>query len=167
MVVGGVAVGQLVGDTGGEDEASSPAAETADDQGLPAPDRDSAAAAGDFDGTDEELPGAVSDHASLDLPAAPGRASDRPGSPVTPGPWLPARPRGEARRAGGAVRRRAGRARRPALPGRGAAAATSAVVLDGEAGWLVYRPPRGDTRVVDLFLCGTDSPERSATLPLD
>ena len=41
------------------------------------------------------------------------------------------------------------------------------VVLDGESGWLVYRPPRGDTRVVDLFLCGTDSPERSATLPLD
>ena len=41
------------------------------------------------------------------------------------------------------------------------------VVLDGESGWLVYRPPRGDTQVVDLFLCGTDSPERSATLPLD
>ena len=39
------------------------------------------------------------------------------------------------------------------------------VVYDREAGWLVYRPPRGDTQVVELFLCGEDSAERSATVP--
>lgn len=32
-------------------------------------------------------------------------------------------------------------------------------------GWLVFRSPRGDTQVVDLFLCGEDDAERSATLP--
>ncbi|HEX5090059.1 MAG TPA: hypothetical protein VFV89_19785, partial [Nocardioides sp.] len=40
------------------------------------------------------------------------------------------------------------------------------VAFGGESGWLVYRAPRGGTQVVDLFLCDTESPERSATLPL-
>ena len=39
------------------------------------------------------------------------------------------------------------------------------VRYDGEAGVLVYRPVRGDTQVVDLFLCGQDAPARSITLP--
>ena len=30
--------------------------------------------------------------------------------------------------------------------------------------WLVLRAPRGDTQVVDLFVCGEDTPERSTTL---
>ena len=33
------------------------------------------------------------------------------------------------------------------------------------AGWLVFRPPQGDTQVVDLYLCGSDEPTRSITLP--
>jgi hypothetical protein len=35
----------------------------------------------------------------------------------------------------------------------------------GQPGVLVFRPVRGDTQVVDLFLCGSDRPERSITLP--
>jgi hypothetical protein len=35
----------------------------------------------------------------------------------------------------------------------------------GQPGVLVFRPVRGDTQVVDLFLCGSDHPERSITLP--
>jgi hypothetical protein len=30
---------------------------------------------------------------------------------------------------------------------------------------LVFRRPRGETQVVDLFLCGSEQPERSVTLP--
>ena len=30
---------------------------------------------------------------------------------------------------------------------------------------LVFRRPVGDTQVVDLFLCGSEEPERSVTLP--
>ncbi|MEP9362988.1 hypothetical protein ABLE68_08505 [Nocardioides sp. CN2-186] len=40
-----------------------------------------------------------------------------------------------------------------------------AVRYDGERGVLVYRPVEGDTQVVDLFLCGSDDPTRSITLP--
>jgi hypothetical protein len=35
----------------------------------------------------------------------------------------------------------------------------------GRPGVLVFRPVRGDTQVVDLFLCGSDHTERSITLP--
>lgn len=40
-----------------------------------------------------------------------------------------------------------------------------AVSYDGQRGVLVYRPARGDTQIVDLFLCDRDGPERSITLP--
>ena len=40
-----------------------------------------------------------------------------------------------------------------------------AVRYDGAPGVLVYRPVRGDTQVVDLFLCGDAAPTRSVTLP--
>ncbi len=40
-----------------------------------------------------------------------------------------------------------------------------AVRYDHQPGVLVFRPVRGDTQVVDLFLCGSDDPERSITLP--
>ena len=40
-----------------------------------------------------------------------------------------------------------------------------AVRYDGHRSVLVYRPVRGETQVVDLFICGTDEPVRSITLP--
>ena len=40
-----------------------------------------------------------------------------------------------------------------------------AVRYDGQRGVLVYRPVKGDTQVVDLYLCGSDDPARSITLP--
>ncbi len=48
----------------------------------------------------------------------------------------------------------------PDVPGR-----TVAVRYDGQRGVLVYRPAKGDTQVVDLYLCGSDEPTRSITLP--
>lgn len=39
-----------------------------------------------------------------------------------------------------------------------------AVEYDGAAAALVLRPPAGDTQVVDLYLCGQTSPQRSITL---
>jgi len=39
------------------------------------------------------------------------------------------------------------------------------VRYDGERAWLVFRPPQGETQVVDLYLCGRDEPTRSITLP--
>lgn len=39
------------------------------------------------------------------------------------------------------------------------------VRYDGERAWLVFRKPQGDSQVVDLYLCGTDRPTRSITLP--
>lgn len=39
------------------------------------------------------------------------------------------------------------------------------VRYDGERAWLVFRPPQGETQVVDLYLCGRDDPTRSITLP--
>jgi hypothetical protein len=41
-----------------------------------------------------------------------------------------------------------------------------AVRYDGALGALVYRRVHGDTQVVDLFLCGSDEPARSVTLPV-
>jgi hypothetical protein len=39
------------------------------------------------------------------------------------------------------------------------------VRYDHQAGVLIFRDARGDTQVVDLFLCGRDDPVRSITLP--
>jgi hypothetical protein len=39
------------------------------------------------------------------------------------------------------------------------------VVADGAPAVLVLRPPHGDSRVVDLYLCGSARPTRSITLP--
>lgn len=41
-----------------------------------------------------------------------------------------------------------------------------AVVYEGTPGWMVLRPPAGDTQVADLFLCGSEQAVRSVTLPL-
>ena len=51
---------------------------------------------------------------------------------------------------------------RCAAPGRGRAVE---VLYDGSPGLLLYRPPRGDSQVVELYLCGGDEPTRSITLP--
>jgi hypothetical protein len=41
-----------------------------------------------------------------------------------------------------------------------------AATYDEAPAALVLRAPVGDTQVVDLYLCGTDSPQRSITLPV-
>lgn len=51
---------------------------------------------------------------------------------------------------------------RCAAPGRGRLVP---VRYDGAPGLLVYRPPRGDTQVVDLVLCGHPGIRRTITLP--
>ncbi|HYF73598.1 MAG TPA: hypothetical protein VD864_12300 [Nocardioides sp.] len=59
-----------------------------------------------------------------------------------------------------------GRALRPGCPTRDWGAGLLVPVrYDGDLGALVFREPSGDTQVVDLFLCGSDEPARSITLP--
>ena len=167
VVVGGVAVGQLVGDTGGEDEASSSAGDTSAEQGLPAPDRDSGGRSELFDGTDEELPGAVSGtrRSISRQPPVLLRSSRFAGDAAAVAPGAAARKRdGQLAQSDNSDELSAYTSCAAGAWGGGRYVR---VVLDREAGWLVYRAPRGDTQVVDLFLCGSDSPERSATLSLD
>lgn len=40
-----------------------------------------------------------------------------------------------------------------------------AVLYDGAEGWVVVRQPQGETRIADLFLCGSEVVVRSVTLP--
>jgi hypothetical protein len=40
-----------------------------------------------------------------------------------------------------------------------------AVRYAGDPGWIVFRRPKGDTQVADLFLCGGEVASRSLTLP--
>ncbi len=40
-----------------------------------------------------------------------------------------------------------------------------AVRYAGDPGWIVFRRPKGDTQVADLFLCGSEVASRSLTLP--
>lgn len=40
-----------------------------------------------------------------------------------------------------------------------------AVRYAGDPGWIVYRKPEGDTQEADLFLCGSELARRSLTLP--
>jgi hypothetical protein len=41
-----------------------------------------------------------------------------------------------------------------------------AATYDGTPAYLVLRPPAGDSQVVDLYVCGTDEPARTITLPV-
>lgn len=59
-----------------------------------------------------------------------------------------------------------GRALSPTCSTRGWGAGLLVPVrYDGDLGGLVFRQARGETQVVDLFLCGRDEPTRSITLP--
>ena len=59
-----------------------------------------------------------------------------------------------------------GRALRPGCSTQGWGAGLLVPVrYDGSLGALVFRDPHGETQVVDLFLCGTEEPTRSITLP--
>src|SRR5262245_22319839 len=41
-----------------------------------------------------------------------------------------------------------------------------AATYDGTPAYLVLRPPAGDSQVVDLYICGTDEPARTITMPV-
>ena len=178
VVVGGVALGQVVGNRSADNEAadtSTAARESAPDQGqLPAPNRDdnqlqdngNSAGAEDQDA----LPGAVSSTRRSLSKVAPRRI--RPDRFAADAARL--RPLATAQNARKAQAYVAEAPHAADLAQRDACEAGAwgggryvRVVFDREAGWLVYRAPRGGTQVVDLFLCGDDSPERSATLPFD
>lgn len=60
-----------------------------------------------------------------------------------------------------------GRSLRPGCPtiGWGAGLLVPAR-YDGQLGAVVFRKAKGETQVVDLFLCGNDEPTRSITLPV-
>ena len=51
------------------------------------------------------------------------------------------------------------------IRGDAGAGATVPIRYDGSPAVLVYRTPRGDTQVVDLYVCGRDGVVRTITLP--
>jgi len=171
VVVGGVAVGQVVGGSGGSDEAMSGADSAADEErGLPAPDRARENALtdqprGDSDGGD--VPGAVAETLRS--------VSRLPAQRVRPGRF----PADAARVRALATGRAKAQSTRRDAPYLSSGAATSCppgawgggryvrIGFGSRAGWMVFRPPRGGTQVAEVFLCGEDSPVRSATLPFE
>ena len=167
VVVGGVAVGQVVdgGGTSSSDESAATSSEV-QDRGLPAPDRDSDQADGTELESDAELPGAVAGSQRSFSRLAPREIrSDRFAldaerlRPLATAEKSSRNSLGTAPQAADSVD--------GCAPGVWGGGRYVRVALDDDAGWLVYRAPRGGTQVVDLFLCGEDSPERSATLPFD
>jgi hypothetical protein len=169
VVVGGVAVAPLVSGGSGESAGSDRSSLEDTDQGMAAPERNDEGQDNGFgvesDGRDDPLlPGAVSDTRRS--------ISKLPAQPVRPDRFAT-----DARQ----LRRSAVASRQDATdlpdrelssygggcsPGVWGGGRYLRVAFDREAGWLVYRPPRGETQVVDLFLCGEDTAERSATLPI-
>jgi len=173
VVVGGVAVGQDVGDNSASDETAatdSSASSEAEGDELPVPDRDGHPTdrKGALQSEDAPVPGAVADsQMTVSKLAAREIRSDRFAGDAERLRTL-ATARRAAPYAGSAPPPAADLARGDGCgPGVWGGGRYVRVVFDQEAGWLVYRPPRGGTQVVDLFLCGEDAPERSATLPFD
>ena len=167
VVVGGIVVAPLV--SGGSDSASETSGSTADDtdQGLVAPNRAEGSESEDEVADGAQLPGAISDSRQS--------ISKLPAQRVRPEQFTTDAQR--LRRSAVATREDAAAPsseRRDAVlsqfgdgcsPGVWGGGRYLRVVFAREAGWLVYRPPQGDTQVVDLFLCDEDTAERSATLP--
>lgn len=162
FVVGGVAAGQVVGGTGGAPESAMSGADSGSEEGLPAPDRDGGGDRDEGALTDDGAPGAVSAHRRS--------ISKQPARDVRSERFATDARRLRALAEGRTSQDAASEAPRAQLSYSGCEAGPWGggrylrVSVDRQAGWLVYRPPRGDTQVVDLFLCGEDSPERSATL---
>ena len=168
VVVGGVAVAQFASSGGGLD-AGSESGLTAD-RGRQAPERETAEDEAPAAASDPG-PGAVADH----------RMSFAKGMARTIRPDHFVRDARRARASSLAIyRAQYGSVDRPETAYGELAARDVAgcepeaawgggryvpVSYGGSGGWLVVRPPAGDTQVVDLFLCGEDGAVRSTTLP--
>lgn len=172
VVVGGVAVGQVVDDGGiGGSSAESDATSADSEQGadLPAPQRAESGRERSGAVAPDEQPGAVADHLVTISKAPPQTVrSDRFAADAA---RLRAVAIGRRSAKSSASSDRVDAPRSAAegeicTPGAWGGGRYVRVQVDAEAGWLVYRPPRGETEVVDLFLCGEDDPERSTTIPL-
>lgn len=175
VVAGGVAVGQLLGGsplpTSGDAESST-AGSAAEDQALRAPDRD-AGRGGKEEGAGEAsvapLPGALADSTRTFANLPPQRVrSDRFVSDARRLQAVAVRPGSGEKDRASPPRSAPGVTdgdRAACDPGLWGGGRYLRVVLDREAGWMVFRPPRGGTQVVDLFLCEETTVERSATLP--
>lgn len=161
VVVAGVGVAQVVGDSGGQAEsaldASTAEEEPAAEEGAAVPE----AAATDRGGrlTDgltaqRQLarlrPGSFAEDAAAlrDRVVASYQAGSLDERNAADGRSAQAQPRQPVCR--------------PGDWGRGSYRAVS---YDGAPGYLVFRRPRGDTQVADLFLCGSEVAIRSVTLP--
>ncbi len=170
VVVGGVALGQVVGSSGQSGDSGSASDSGLQDR-LRAPERaESGASSSDSPSQDVE-PGAVSGSMVTLSKAPPQRVrSERFARvaarlrPVATGGTKAAdeASRNDAQASGP----RSALVAETCRPGVWGGGRYLRVAVDGDAGWLVYRPPRGDTEVVDLFLCGEADPERSTTIPL-
>jgi hypothetical protein len=152
VVVVGIGVDQVVqGGGGSDDEAGGSSADSASSgQTVQRPAEDSGAGGGDA----ASSPSAASGRPEAGARTAPVRLDPtRFGTQVT-------------RLRDGSTSARLSPAYRATCPARGWGLGSAVPVrYDALPGVLVFRHVQGDTQVVDLFLCGSDHPERSITLP--
>lgn len=173
VVVAGIGVGQVVGGSqGGQDESAAMDSGEPESAGRAAPDRDGPAAADQEGGATESDPGAgaviESQRTLADVPSQRIRPDRFVGDAQRARTVATARDttsvRGLRDRARDELRVPPSAGCQPGVWGGGRYVA---VHYGATPGWLVIRRPLGKTQVADLFLCGEDAAERSATLPFD
>lgn len=149
VVVVGLGVDQLRDLGTGSDGSDSPASSSAGDaEAGGAAERDNA-------GTDDQSSGFAAD--------APG-AAELQGERVDADEFGEKALRLRAQRRAGAMQYLT--SAKAQCVGRGAGAGDAVPIrYDGDPAVLVYRTPRGDTQVVDLYVCGRDGVVRTITLP--
>lgn len=164
VVVAGIGVGQVVGGGDEGENASSGAdssvtAEDAPPESLTAP--DAGGAAEDFESTRTRPYRLDAQKFSRDASALQALGGDG----FLTGEQ--AEPQDGAQGSGGS---RAELSRAPQQdvcePGDWGRGGFFPVVYEDSPGWMVLRPPQGETQVADLFLCGSEQAVRSVTLPL-
>lgn len=155
VVVVGIGIGQLNGSGTGDDEAAD-SATSSDAGGSAAGDREQTGPADGLMGGDS---------AAESVPEPASGSAARVDSRTFGTRVLQLRDQGAVldRDQGPAALQYEAKAR---CVGRDPGAGTPVSIrYDGSPAVLVYRPPRGDTQVVDLYLCGRDEVVRSITLP--
>lgn len=168
VVVAGVAIGQVLPRSGGDDSSESSAGSASDSSLADTPTSEDDSGSGSGSGSGEG-----GDSGSASEPAPESLKS----SPGTPFAGLPILSTADADLDDQVLALRAdGSSRREQLasldalgrcdvPRAGRASGLVAAELDGQPGVVVFRRPTGEAQGVELYVCGQADPVRTITLP--
>lgn len=171
VVVAGVAIGQVLPRSGGDDSSESSAGGQSDTSLAESPE------AGGSSGDSSTGSGSGSDQGGDSGAASEPAPESLKSSPATPFAGLPILSTADADlddqllalRAEGASRRQQlatlDALRGCEVPRPGRAAALVAAEVDGRTGVVVFRRPVGEAQGVELYVCGEAVPVRTITLP--